>query len=68
MIRGAFAAALTPLRDGGSALDEEAFGPYLVSIRELLFSRTQVNHMRERLRALGLIEKDDKVLSSVAAP
>ena len=47
---------------------EEAFGPYLVSIRELLFSRTQVNHMRERLRALGLIEKDDKVLSSVAAP
>ena len=28
MIRGAFAAALTPLRDGGSALDEEAFGPY----------------------------------------
>jgi dihydrodipicolinate synthase/N-acetylneuraminate lyase len=28
MLRGALAAALTPLRDGGSALDEEAFGPY----------------------------------------
>ena len=28
MIRGALAAALTPLRDGGAALDEEAFGPY----------------------------------------
>jgi dihydrodipicolinate synthase/N-acetylneuraminate lyase len=29
MIRGALAAALTPLRDGGAALDDEAFGPYL---------------------------------------
>ena len=29
MIRGALAAALTPLRDGGEALDEEAFGPYV---------------------------------------
>jgi dihydrodipicolinate synthase/N-acetylneuraminate lyase len=29
VIRGAFAAALTPLRDGGSALDEEAFGVYV---------------------------------------
>ena len=29
MIRGAFAAALTPLRDGGAALDEEAFGAYV---------------------------------------
>jgi dihydrodipicolinate synthase/N-acetylneuraminate lyase len=29
MIRGAFAAALTPLRDGGSALDDGAFGPYV---------------------------------------
>ncbi len=28
MIRGAFAAALTPLRDGGAALDEAAFAPY----------------------------------------
>lgn len=27
MIQGALAAAATPLRDGGSALDEEAFGP-----------------------------------------
>lgn len=27
MIRGALAAAVTPLRDGGAALDEEAFGP-----------------------------------------
>lgn len=29
MIRGALAAALTPLREGGAALDEGAFGPYL---------------------------------------
>lgn len=29
MIRGALAAAATPLRDGGSTLDEEAVGPYL---------------------------------------
>lgn len=29
MIRGALAAALTPLRDEGAALDEDAFGPYL---------------------------------------
>lgn len=28
MLTGAFAAALTPLRDGGAALDEDAFGPY----------------------------------------
>ena len=29
MLRGALAAAVTPLRDDGAALDEEAFGPYL---------------------------------------
>src|SRR5918992_347936 len=29
MIRGALAAALTPLRDGGAALDNDAFGPYV---------------------------------------
>ncbi len=29
MVRGALAAAVTPLRDDGAALDEEAFGPYL---------------------------------------
>jgi dihydrodipicolinate synthase/N-acetylneuraminate lyase len=29
MLRGALAAAVTPLRDGGEALDEEAFGPYV---------------------------------------
>ena len=29
MLRGALAAAVTPLRDDGTALDEEAFGPYL---------------------------------------
>jgi dihydrodipicolinate synthase/N-acetylneuraminate lyase len=28
VIRGAFAAALTPLADGGSRLDEDAFAPY----------------------------------------
>src|SRR5207247_2779388 len=29
MIRGALAAALTPLRDGGAAPDDDAFAPYL---------------------------------------
>jgi dihydrodipicolinate synthase/N-acetylneuraminate lyase len=29
MVRGALAAAVTPLRDEGAALDEDAFGPYL---------------------------------------
>src|SRR3954447_14617799 len=29
MLRGALAAAVTPLRDEGAALDEDAFGPYL---------------------------------------
>lgn len=29
ILRGAIAAAVTPLRDGGEALDEDAFGPYV---------------------------------------
>jgi dihydrodipicolinate synthase/N-acetylneuraminate lyase len=29
MLRGALAAAVTPLRDGGEALDDEAIGPYV---------------------------------------
>jgi dihydrodipicolinate synthase/N-acetylneuraminate lyase len=29
MLRGTLAAAVTPLRDGGAALDEPAFGPYV---------------------------------------
>src|SRR4051794_38793801 len=29
MLRGAIAAALTPLRDGGATLDEDAFAPYV---------------------------------------
>jgi dihydrodipicolinate synthase/N-acetylneuraminate lyase len=29
MLKGALAAAVTPLRDGGEALDEAAFGPYV---------------------------------------
>jgi dihydrodipicolinate synthase/N-acetylneuraminate lyase len=29
MLKGALAAAVTPLRDGGEALDEDAFGPYV---------------------------------------
>jgi dihydrodipicolinate synthase/N-acetylneuraminate lyase len=29
VLRGVLAAAVTPLRDGGEALDEEAFGPYV---------------------------------------
>ncbi len=33
MIRGALAAALTPLRDDGSALDEDVFGPYAEFLR-----------------------------------
>lgn len=35
MLRGAIAAALTPLRDGGAALDEDAFGPYCDFLRGL---------------------------------
>jgi N-acetylneuraminate lyase len=34
MIRGAFAAALTPLRDGGASLDDAAFGPYIAFLAE----------------------------------
>lgn len=37
---------------------ENAFGPYLVSIRESLFSEPQFDHMRERLRGLGLIDAE----------
>jgi dihydrodipicolinate synthase/N-acetylneuraminate lyase len=29
MLRGTLAAAITPLRDGGAALDEDAFAPYV---------------------------------------
>src|ERR1051325_6463205 len=29
MLKGALAAALTPLRDGGEALDEDSLGPYV---------------------------------------
>ena len=35
MLRGAIAAALTPLREGGSRLDEDAFGPYCDFLRGL---------------------------------
>lgn len=35
MVKGALAAALTPLRDGGAALDEDAFAPYCEFLREL---------------------------------
>jgi dihydrodipicolinate synthase/N-acetylneuraminate lyase len=35
VLKGALAAALTPLRDGGSALDEDAFAPYCKFLREL---------------------------------
>jgi dihydrodipicolinate synthase/N-acetylneuraminate lyase len=34
MIHGALAAALTPLREDGAALDEDAFGPYLDFLAE----------------------------------
>jgi dihydrodipicolinate synthase/N-acetylneuraminate lyase len=33
MLKGAFAAAVTPLRDDGEALDEGAFGPYVEYLR-----------------------------------
>jgi hypothetical protein len=29
VLRGTLAAAITPLRDGGAALDEDAFAPYV---------------------------------------
>jgi dihydrodipicolinate synthase/N-acetylneuraminate lyase len=35
VLKGALAAALTPLRDGGAALDEDAFAPYCEFLREL---------------------------------
>jgi dihydrodipicolinate synthase/N-acetylneuraminate lyase len=34
VLKGAVAAALTPLRDGGAALDEDAFGPYVDFLAE----------------------------------
>src|SRR5271155_5623331 len=34
MIRGAFAAALTPLRDGGGALDRDAVDPYVAFLAQ----------------------------------
>jgi dihydrodipicolinate synthase/N-acetylneuraminate lyase len=34
MLRGALAAAVTPLRDGGAALDDGAFGPYVDFLAE----------------------------------
>ncbi|HMI98809.1 MAG TPA: dihydrodipicolinate synthase family protein [Gaiellaceae bacterium] len=33
MLRGTLAAAVTPLREGGAALDEAAFGPYIEFLR-----------------------------------
>jgi dihydrodipicolinate synthase/N-acetylneuraminate lyase len=33
MLKGALAAAVTPLRDGGEALDEDAFAPYVDYLR-----------------------------------
>lgn len=33
MLRGTLAAAVTPLRDGGAALDDGAFGPYMEFLR-----------------------------------
>ena len=35
MLRGALAAAVTPLRDGGAALDEDAFAPYCEFLADL---------------------------------
>jgi dihydrodipicolinate synthase/N-acetylneuraminate lyase len=33
VLRGTLAAAVTPLRDGGAALDDDAFGPYVEFLR-----------------------------------
>jgi 4-hydroxy-tetrahydrodipicolinate synthase len=33
VLRGTLAAAVTPLREGGAALDEDAFGPYVEFLR-----------------------------------
>lgn len=33
MLRGTLAAAVTPLREGGAALDDDAFGPYMEFLR-----------------------------------
>jgi dihydrodipicolinate synthase/N-acetylneuraminate lyase len=33
VLRGTLAAAVTPLREGGAALDEDAFGPYIEFLR-----------------------------------
>jgi dihydrodipicolinate synthase/N-acetylneuraminate lyase len=35
MLKGTLAAALTPLRDGGAAIDEDAFAPYCDFLRDL---------------------------------
>jgi dihydrodipicolinate synthase/N-acetylneuraminate lyase len=35
VLKGALAAALTPLRDGGKAVDEDAFAPYCEFLRDL---------------------------------
>ncbi len=34
MLKGTLAAAVTPLRDGGAALDDGAFGPYIEFLRQ----------------------------------
>lgn len=67
MLRGAIAAALTPLREGGAALDEEAFGPYCDFLRGLdgvlalgttgegiLLSLAERKHVTELFLAGGL--------------
>ena len=60
MLRGTLAAALTPLRDGGARLDEEAVGPYvgeapLAAVRE-------ANDERSRLGRLSQTEVEARIL------
>ena len=47
MIHGALAAAVTPLRDGGRRLDEDAFGPVAVERAEDAAEQDAENGRRE---------------------
>ena len=66
-LHGALAAALTPLRDGGASLDEEAFEPYAAfllagGVGGILAGGTTGEGIsldpEERLRSVGLFARD----------
>src|SRR5438105_476300 len=60
MLRGALAAAVTPLRDEGAALDEEAFGPYLEFLEVAVLER-----LRATASNLAGLKVSDKPLEAV---